>query len=91
MIYVKNITKYEGMFQKCFMEPTVHGFSVFDSDSEFVGEILDEGFAIETSYEYSEQIIVELIKRKIPVFDFNTFYEIKLESDIAELLYGNPH
>ena len=90
MICVKNITKYEGMFQRCFMEPSIHGFSVFDSEGEFIGEILDQGFAMESSYQYSEQITRELIKKKIPVFDYDTFYEIKAEKDITELLYGNP-
>lgn len=89
MIKVKNVTKYDGMFQKCHFEPTVYGFSIFDSKQRFIGEILDEGFAIETSYEYSDQIIIELTKREIKVFDHDTYYEIKWESDIAEALYGN--
>jgi len=78
------------MFEKCFMEPTIHGFSIFDTNSKFIGEILDEGFAIETGYQYSEEITRELIKRKIPVFDHDTFYEIRLEKDLADLLYGDP-
>lgn len=89
MIYVKNITKYEGMFQKCFMEPSLHGFSIFDSESKFVGKIINEGFAINSEYEHSKTITRELIDKKIAVFDYETFYEIKLESDIAELLYGD--
>lgn len=88
MIYVKNVTKYDALFEKCFMEPTIHGFSVFDKSGNFTGEMLNEGFAIETSYEYADHITRELIKRKISVFDYDTFYEIKWEKEIAELLYG---
>ena len=88
MIYVKNVTKYDVLFEKCFMEPTIHGFSVFDKYGNFIGEMLNEGFAIETSYEYAEHITRELIKRKISAFDYDTFYEIKWEKEIAELLYG---
>jgi hypothetical protein len=90
MIYVKNITKYDGMFEKCFMEPTIHGFSVFDINGTFVGEMLNEGFAIETTYQYSEEITRKLIKKGISVFDYDTFYEIKWEKEISELLYGEP-
>ena len=90
MIYVKNITKYEGLFEKCFMEPGVHGFSIFDSGGEFIGEILNEGFAINSEYEHSKEITRQLVKKKIYVFDYETFYEVKLEADISELLYGNP-
>ena len=90
MIDVKNITKYEGLFTKCFMEPTLCGFSVFDSGGNFVGEVLDEGFAIHSEYEHSKEITRQLLDKKISVFDYETFYEIKLEADISELLYGNP-
>lgn len=91
MIYFKNITRYTGMFEKCFLEPSLSGFSVFDSQKRFVGEMLNEGFAVEDSYEYRDVIIRELTKKKIPVFGYDAYYDLKLEQNIADILYGDPN
>lgn len=89
MIKFSAIQKYKGMFQKCFMEPTIHGFSVFDTNNDFIGEILNEGFSINSEYEHSEMITRELVKKGINVFDFDTHEEIKHEQEINDLLYGD--
>lgn len=88
MILFKNITKLDGMFQNCHMEPTIHGFSLFDRNNEFVGEVLNEGFAVNSKYKYAEKIQVQLIKKGINVFDIETFELVKNEQDLAEILYG---
>lgn len=89
MIQFKNITKYKGLFEKCHMEPIPNGFSVFDANQTFIGTVLDEGFAIDKDYKYKTDIIRELTKKGIAVFDFDTFNEVTFEEDIAEILYGN--
>jgi hypothetical protein len=88
MIKFKNLTKYHGLFENCHMEPTTYGFSLFDKNNEFVGEILDEGFSLNGEYEYRDHIEREVTKKGIPVFDFSTKEEIDNEKEIAEALYG---
>lgn len=84
MIYTKNVTKYNGLFEKTFMEPTIHGFSVFDMDHNFIGEIMDAGFAIDKEYKHRDLVVKKLYEKGISVFDYDTFYEIELETLISE-------
>ena len=87
---LKNITRYKGILDKCHLEPSIHGFSVFDKKSNFVGEILNEGFAVNGEYKHRDKLSAKLIQMGISVFDYETFYEVKNENDIAEILYNEP-
>lgn len=90
MIELKNVTRYKGILDNCHLEPLRHGFSVFDKQGNFIGAILNEGFAINGEYEYLDKLSSKLIQMGISVFDYETFYEIKNENDIAEILYNEP-
>lgn len=90
MIHLKTLWKYEGLLGKCFLEPLRHGFSLFDTNGQFIGAIYDQGFALDREYAHADEVNIEMTKKGIKVFDYRTFEEVKNETELAEALYGDP-
>ena len=90
MVKFSTLSKYNGIFEKAYLEVGVKGFSVFDQNNVFIGFVRQEGFLINRDYPHKDKLTKILRKRDLEVFDYDMFYEQENEKEIAELLYGKP-
>jgi len=82
----KVIAALDGMFKKCFIEPALHGWSLFDVNGKFIAVITENGVALDFEYPHSEQIAIKLNNRGIMMFDYKTWQTVLLQDVIDEAL-----
>lgn len=75
----KTLWDYEGMFERCYLEPVRDGFSVFDANRDFIGIVYNHGFGFNPDYEHKDQVQIKLANKKINSFDLETFHAIAEE------------
>ena len=80
----KVITSLDGMFKRCFMEPAIQGWSLFDLNGHFVGVIMENGFALDDEYAHKDKVAVELSNRNVTIFDYKTYQAVELQDIIDE-------
>lgn len=85
IIKFATISKYNGMFEKCYMEPVINGCAIFDSKNNHIGHIYDEGFALNSGYNHSEAVKIQLEEKGIAVFDVDIHDQTKLQEMIDEI------